>query len=89
VGDGRADAAIGDVVANVLVFKAPYGQGLVETGAPITETRYLGIGAGIALRKGNEALRQRFDQALQAIHQSGQYGQIRSRYFTVDVWADE
>lgn len=89
VSDGRADAAIGDVVANLEVFKAPYGRGLMETGAEILDTHYLGIGAGIALRKGNDPLRARLDQALQTIHQSGQYAAIRSRYFNFDVWADD
>lgn len=88
VGDKRADAAIGDVVANLAVFKTPYGQGLMETGPELTDTRYLGLGAGIALGKGHEALRQRLDQALLAIHRSGQYAQIRGRYFSFDVWAD-
>lgn len=88
VADKSADAAIGDVVANQLVFRSAYGQGLMEAGAPLNDTRYLGVGAGVALRKGNLALRQRFDQALLAIHRSGQYAQIRSHYFSFDVWAD-
>ncbi len=88
VADGRADAALGDVIANQLVFSRDYGQDLMEVGAPLTDTRYLGVGAGIAVAKGNKPLRERFDQALLAIHRSGQYGQIRSRYFNFDIWAD-
>jgi polar amino acid transport system substrate-binding protein len=84
----QADAALGDVVANQFVFQRDYGHGLMESGAPLTDTRYMGVGAGIALRKGNSALRDRFDQALLAIHRSGQYTQIRNRYFNFDIWAD-
>lgn len=84
---GKADAVPNDVVANAEFLKTPAGKAFVESGPPITDTKYLGTGAAIALAKGDTALAKRFDEALLAIHRSGEYAQIRARYFDFDIWA--
>ncbi|WP_061933728.1 ABC transporter substrate-binding protein [Aureimonas sp. AU22] len=42
--------------------------------------------AGIAVRKGDDALRERFNTAIKAIVANGTYGQIVSKYFPFDIY---
>jgi len=48
---------------------------LVETGA----------GAGIGLRKGDTALKEKFDAALAALIASGEYKKINDQFISVDI----
>ena len=45
----------------------------------------LGTGAGIGLRKGDAALKQKFDDALTAIIASGEYKTINDKYIPVSI----
>ena len=45
-----------------------------------------GEGAGIALRKGEEELKQKLNAAIEAIRANGTYQQINDKYFDVDVY---
>jgi polar amino acid transport system substrate-binding protein len=42
--------------------------------------------AAIALRKGDDALRERFNQAITEIVADGTYQRISSRYFDFDIY---
>lgn len=84
--DGRADTSLNDVVVNEAFLQSANGQDFVEVGPQLTDSRYLGAGAAIALAKGNLALATRFDQALLAIYRSGEYGVLRQRYFRYEIW---
>lgn len=85
--NGHADAAINDVVANADFLHSKAGANFMETGPKFTDPRTLGAGAAIAVAKKNTALAKRFDQALMAIYQSGEYSKLRQKYFTFDIWA--
>ncbi len=84
---GKAESTLNDVVANADFLKSPRGAVFIETGPAITDTRHMGVGAAIAVAKGNKALVERLDAALLALHQSGEYARIRARYFDFDIWA--
>ena len=45
-----------------------------------------GPGAGIAVRKGETELRDKFNAAIDAIRANGKYKEINDKYFTFDVY---
>ncbi len=81
---GRGDIALGSsVIAEGLFLKRPEGAGFATVGEPL---RLKGDSdVGIAVRKGDTALRDRINAALKAIKEDGRYQQIAQRYFTFDV----
>jgi arginine/ornithine transport system substrate-binding protein len=69
-------------------LKTPQGKSFSFIGEPYIDPKFFGSGAGIAVRKGNEALRVRFNQALMQIKKEGTYKKIQDKYFTFDVSGD-
>ncbi|MBL8508449.1 transporter substrate-binding domain-containing protein [Chitinimonas sp. JJ19] len=53
-----------------------------------SNTKYFGIGPGIAVRKQDEALRVMFDKAIVTIRQNGQWKKVNDKYFSFDAWVD-
>ncbi len=47
-----------------------------------------GEGAGIAVRKGETALADKFTAAIAAIRANGKYKEINDKYFPFDVYGD-
>ena len=82
---GRADVAFGSSVVSAEAFlKRPEGKAYRQIGPPVA----LGEGVGIAVRKGDTALRDRFDAALRAIKADGTYKRVAARWFDFDVSGD-
>lgn len=54
------------------------------SGGPFIESRYFGEGVGIAVRKGNDVLRQALNWALFRIWEKGRYTDLWLRYFPVN-----
>ena len=52
-------------------------------GGPFVESRYFGEGIGIAVRKGNDLLRQALNWALFRVWEKGRYTDLWLRYFSV------
>lgn len=87
---GRIDATLMDVVAADEGFlKTPAGQGFAFVGPSYTDPAFFGDGAGIAVRKGDNALRQRLDAAIAAIRADGTYKRIMDKYFAYDIYGAE
>jgi polar amino acid transport system substrate-binding protein len=53
------------------------------SGGPFVESRYFGEGVGIAVKKGNDVLRQALNWALFRIWEKGRYTDLWLRYFSV------
>ena len=53
------------------------------SGGPFVESRYFGEGIGIAVRKGNDTLRQALNWALFRVWEQGKYTDLWLRYFSV------
>ena len=53
------------------------------SGGPFVESRYFGEGVGIAVRKGNDLLRQALNWALFRVWEKGRYTDLWLRYFSV------
>ena len=52
-------------------------------GGPFTESRYFGEGIGIAVKKGNDTLRQAFNWSLFRLWEQGKYTDLWLRYFPI------
>lgn len=84
---GRLDAALQDSVAAELGFlRTPPGQPFAFRGPEYTDPAFFGTGAGIAVRKGDTALRDQINAALQAIRADGTYKKFNDRYFAFDIY---
>lgn len=84
---GRCDASIADSIAILDGFlNTDAGKGFAFFGPSFSVPKYHGEGAGIALRKTDTALRDRFNAAIEAIRASGEYGKISEKYFPFDIY---
>ncbi|MFC4161025.1 transporter substrate-binding domain-containing protein [Chitinimonas lacunae] len=66
-------------------FQTPAGQGFELVGSALKEQRYFGRGQGIALRKDELVLRDRFNKALKSLIAGGVYNSISSRHFVFNL----
>ena len=64
----------------------PDGKGFAFVGPDLTDVRYFGTGAGIALRKQDTDLRERFNVALKSIRANGTWKKIADQYFDFDIY---
>jgi len=84
---GRVDAIFADSVAISDGFlKTDAGKAFAFFGGDYVEEKYFGVGAGIAVRKGEDALRDGFSAAIKKIRDSGEYKAINDKYFEVDIY---
>jgi lysine-arginine-ornithine-binding protein len=83
---GRVDAIFADATAISDGFlNTDAGKDYAFFGKDYTDPKYFGVGAGIAVRKGEEALRDGFSAAILAIRANGKYKEINDKYFDVDL----
>jgi arginine/ornithine transport system substrate-binding protein len=81
---GRGDIALGSsVVSGEAFLKKPEGRGFAQVGPPITIGA--GGGVGIAMRKNDDALREKVNAALATIRANGVYKGLASKYFDFDI----
>ena len=64
-------------------------QDEVFRGPVYDDPAFFGTGAGIAVRKGDTALRDKINAALAAIRADGSYKKLNDRYFDFDVYGAE
>lgn len=84
--NGRLDAVIDDVVVLSEWIEGGGGACCKVVGTLPTDPVINGEGAGIALRKGEDELRRKFNAAIKAIRASGKYAEINNKYFDFDVY---
>ena len=84
--NGRLDAVNDDIVVLSEWLASPDGEccKLVGTITPVEEIH--GPGAGIAVRKGETELAEKFNTAIDAIRANGKYKAINEKYFDFDVY---
>lgn len=84
---GKADLVLGDSLALQEGFLSTKdGRGYAFIGPDLSNEQYFGSGAGIAVRKGNTALRDKINQAIAKVRASGQYQAIANRYFAFNIY---
>jgi polar amino acid transport system substrate-binding protein len=89
IANGRVDAITDDISVLEEWLKTPDGAccKIVGTITPVQEIH--GEGAGIAVRKGETDLVNKFNAAIDAIRASGKYKEINDKYFSYDVYGGE
>ena len=86
---GRVDMLLADSVAMAEGFlKKPEGQDYQFIGPNLTEKKYFGEGAGIAIRKKDKDLVEMFNKAIMQIRSDGTYKTIQDKYFDFNVYGD-
>jgi len=86
---GRVDLVIAD--ATVLLggfLETDAGADYEFVGPGYTDEKWFGEGIGIALRKEDDDLREKFNKAIEAIRANGVYQKINAKYFDFDVYGD-
>lgn len=84
--NGRVDAVVDDVIVLTEWLKTADGACCKLLATLPNDPVINGEGAGVALRKGDDALREKFNAAIAAIRANGKYKEINDKYFTVDVY---
>ena len=85
---GRIDATQADSIA-LDAFLAAEGAACCELmGAVADDPAVLGLGVGVGLRKGDEALKEKFNAAIAAVRADGTYDTITANYFSSSIYGE-
>lgn len=82
---GRLDAVFGDELLLTRFLESREGECCHILGDAPTEPAYKRELYGIAMRKGDEALRAQFNRAIAQVKADGTYDRIRAKYFSFDI----
>ena len=89
ISNGRIDGVVDDIVVLSEWVKSDAGS-CCKILAPLPiDPEINGRGAGIAVRKGEQALADKFSAAIAAIRENGTYKKIQDKYFDFDVYGDK
>ncbi|MCS0500966.1 transporter substrate-binding domain-containing protein [Ancylobacter mangrovi] len=84
---GEVDLIFGDGVELALWLNGTQSQNCCAfVGGPFTESRYFGEGMGVAVKRGNEALRQSLNYAFAQLWEEGVYTDLYLRWFPISVY---
>ncbi len=84
---GRVDLLLADTVTlNEGLLKTDQGKEFEFVGPSYTDPKWFGSGVGIALRKSDTDLRDKFNEAIDAIRADGTWDRIAAKYFDFDVY---
>jgi histidine transport system substrate-binding protein len=87
LGSGRLDAALQDAVqADIGFLKTPQGRDFAFAGPELKDTKTLGTGTAIGLRKEDNDLRLQVNKALADIHKDGTFDRLAKKYFSFDIY---
>ncbi|MCU0957710.1 MAG: transporter substrate-binding domain-containing protein, partial [Hydrogenophaga sp.] len=64
----------------------PEGAGYGFVGPVLSDVKYFGYGVGVAMRKGEDQLREQINAAIKAIRANGVYETVSKKYFDFDVY---
>ena len=86
---GRLDLLLADSVAMAEGFvNTEDGADWEFVGPGFSDPKYFGEGAGIAIRKKDQDLVDKFNAAIEAIRANGTYAEINAKYFEFDVYGE-
>jgi polar amino acid transport system substrate-binding protein len=82
---GEVNLIFGDAIAlSFWVNGTDSAECCAFSGGPFLESRYFGEGVGIAVRRGNDVLRQALNWAMFRVWEKGAYTDLWLRYFSVN-----
>ncbi|WP_461601758.1 ABC transporter substrate-binding protein [Aeromonas rivipollensis] len=84
---GRVLALLADASAidQGLLSKAG-GEKFEYVGPALTDRQWFGDGMGIAVRKGDQDLKAKLDEAIKTLRANGKYQEINQKYFKYDIY---
>jgi arginine/ornithine transport system substrate-binding protein len=86
---GRVDLLLADSVALSDGFlKKPEGKDFQFIGPDLSDPKWFGNGAGIAIRKEDKDLAELFNKAIDQIRADGTYKKIQDKYFDFNVYGE-
>ncbi len=84
---GRIDATQADSVAEDAFLASDQGKACCTSVGPVKDDKeILGQGAGVGLRKGDTALKDKINAAIKAIRADGTYDAFSKKYFNFDIY---
>ncbi len=83
---GRVEYVLYDKLAIYDWLKTPEGACCEIAPAELNDPAYFGSGVAIALRKGDDALVQKFNAAIDGIVADGTYAKINAKYFPFPIF---
>lgn len=84
---GRIDLTLADQIAMLTGFLNTDAGKQYAFAVPVfDDPTYYGDGISIAVRKGDDSLRDAFNHAIKAIRDNGTYKTINDRYFSEDIY---
>jgi arginine/ornithine transport system substrate-binding protein len=84
---GRVDLLLADsVTLNESLLKTDQGKDFEFVGPGYSDPKWFGYGIGIALRKSDTDLRDKLNEAIDAIRADGTWDKIAAKYFDFDVY---
>lgn len=87
---GRIDATQADAPAMTEFMESKEGIACCEIKGEVAyDAAILGRGVGVAVRKGDDALREKINAAIKATRASGEYQKLSMKYFGMDVFGSE
>lgn len=86
--NGRLDAVVDDIIVLDQWLNTDDGECCQVLGTITPPEEIYGEGIGIAVRKGEDELREKFNAAIKAIRENGTYKEINDQYFSVDVYGE-
>jgi len=81
--------------SDVTIVASAIDQGLLSkaggdkfeyVGPALTDRQWFGDGMGIAVRKGDQDLKAKLDEAIKALRANGKYQEINQKYFKYDIY---
>jgi arginine/ornithine transport system substrate-binding protein len=85
---GAVDLTLGDSVwLDENFLKTEEGKDYAFVGPVVTDKRY-GAGVGVAVRKGDDELREALNAAIAKIRQDGTYKAMQAKYFAFDIYGE-
>ena len=86
---GRIDATQADAPSMVDFLKSKEGKACCEIKGEVAyDAAILGRGVGVAVRKGDDKLREKINAAIEGIRANGKYLELSMKYFGMDVYGD-
>ena len=86
---GRLDGTVAESVEVTGGFLSkPEGAGYGFVGPVLSDVKYFGYGVGVAMRKGEDQLREQINAAIKAIRANGVYETVSKKYFDFDVYGE-
>lgn len=87
---GRIDLVFADVVPlDIGYLQKDYGERIDFIGPDFIDEKWFGEGVGVGIRKNDNALLERFNEAIKASREDGSYKEVEAKYFSYDVYGEE